>query len=458
MNDTNQNEIKADDVNDSEEINVEPSAVSTTAKERFIPVTRYALMERLQRPQSWPPGIFDDAMATLQSLAAWRHQIYAQRLNVLMESYLPFSPDRDTVRVIEYSDEELLQKRKSLIKRLAALLERANYEEVSHEELDDFFVARGPYDLNLKVDMDEYDEVLVFYRGSDTTTTERRDWKRLYLKKIVDVIPVFQRLFLLLKLKPEEVRVREIMQQHGVSEKKAQKMLRSFRKNLPEEVSTDHVYLKTFKNIPQADLEMLFPNTKIEFKMFDKIKFIATAGGGTIGGIVGTASKLAVVSNPLTALLALGGFAGVLFRQVSNFFNQRNRYMMTLAQNLYFHSLANNRGALTLLLDRAEEEDIKEEYLLYSYLVHAPIPPDRTEVAKTQIENFLKNEFGVDIEYDFEDALDRLRTDSLITEDEQGVIRAVEPARAKVILAEKWSQVLPGNNGPNPTQQNSNAA
>lgn len=456
MNDINQNELKAEEVNDEEEVNVEPAAVSTTAKERFIPITRYALMERLQRPQSWPPGIFEDAMATLQSLAAWRHQVYAKRLNVLMESYLPFSPDRDTVRAIKYSEEDLLRMRKSLINRLAALLERANYEEVSHEELNDFFVARGPYDLNLKVDMDEYDEVLVYYRGSDITTSERRDWKRLYLKKITDVIPVFQRLFLLLKLKPEETRIREIMQQHGVSEKKAKRMLRSFRKNLPDEVSTDHIYLKTFKNIPQADLEMLFPNTKIEFKMFDKIKFIATAGGGTIGGIVGTASKLAVVSNPFTALLALGGFAGVLFRQVSNFFNQRNRYMMALAQNLYFHSLANNRGALTLLLDRAEEEDIKEEYLLYSYLVHAPIPNDRKDVAKGQIENFLKNEFGVDIEYDFEDALDRLRTDNLIIEDEQGVIRAVEPARARVILAEKWVQALPGNKSD--TQQNSNAA
>jgi hypothetical protein len=41
----------------------------------------------------------------------------------------------------------------------------------------------------------------------------------------------------------------------------------------------------------------------------------------------------------------------VIFRQVMSFFNTRNHYMMLLAQNLYFCSLANNRGALTLIAD-----------------------------------------------------------------------------------------------------------
>jgi hypothetical protein len=40
------------------------------------------------------------------------------------------------------------------------------------------------------------------------------------------------------------------------------------------------------------------------------------------------------------------------------FFNTRNRpYMMMLAPNFYFCSLANNHGALTLIADSAEEEE-----------------------------------------------------------------------------------------------------
>ena len=46
----------------------------------------------------------------------------------------------------------------------------------------------------------------------------------------------------------------------------------------------------------------------------------------------------------------------MIFRQVIRFFNTRNRYMMVLAHNLYFGSLANNRGALTLIADRARRK------------------------------------------------------------------------------------------------------
>ena len=46
--------------------------------------------------------------------------------------------------------------------------------------------------------------------------------------------------------------------------------------------------------------------------------------------------------------------------------------MVVMAQNLYFHAMADNRGVMTLLADRAAEEDVKEEMLLYSVLAKEP--------------------------------------------------------------------------------------
>ncbi|MGH1350956.1 MAG: TMEM143 family protein [Methyloligellaceae bacterium] len=434
----------------------EPAAVSTTKPERFIPVTRFALMDRIRNPEAWPAEIYEDVMATLDNLANWRHQVYARRLAAVMESYIPFSPDRDTINVTELSEAQLMDKRQDLMERMTVILERANYEEISDDELDAYFTAQGPYGLNLKVDMSEYDESLVYYRGSDEQKQEKRDWRRLYLTKYTEVIPIFQRLFLVLKLKPEHLRIKEIMEKDGVDEKKAEKRLKKYRKNLPEGISSDHVYLKTFKNIPQSDLEMLFPNTKVEFKLFDKIKFWVSAGGGTISGLVGAVIKiLGSAVSPITLLIAIGGFGGVMVRQVTSFFNQRNRYMMVLAQNLYFHSLANNRGALTLLLDRAEEEDIKEEILLYSYLVHNTVALHERVEAQGEIEEYLNGEFGITIEFDFEDALERLVEDGLVETDAQGTIKAVPPARCREILTDKWNGVLVAKEQPT---QNSNAA
>ena len=121
--------------------------------------------------------------------------------------------------------------------------------------------------------------------------------------------------------------------------------------------------------------------------------------------------------------MALGGLGAVFFRQVMNFFNTRNKYMMQLAQNLYFQSLSNNRGALTLLIDRAEEEDIKEDILLYSLLLKERVYRTEIDDAKQAIEQFLLAEFGVKVGFDIPDAINRLSRDGLVREMPDGELR-----------------------------------
>ncbi|HEU4476439.1 MAG TPA: hypothetical protein VFR71_07090 [Methyloceanibacter sp.] len=43
---------------------------------------------------------------------------------------------------------------------------------------------------------------------------------------------------------------------------------------------------------------MLFPNTKVAFRPFDKLKLMVTAGGSTVAGVTGTACKLLLVTIP----------------------------------------------------------------------------------------------------------------------------------------------------------------
>lgn len=425
---------------------IEPvAAVSKPHKECFIPVTRFAILERLSDEAVWRPEEVHAARRFLSYLGAWRHQDYSERLLKLKEAYLPFSPDRDTVRVLEYTPQQMQVLQQQLIKALSQLLIQANYERITQEDINDFFVAKSPYELNLKVDLGDFDEVLVFSRGSGVARQEYRTWRKFYFGKEIIEVPVFQRLFLLLKLKPEAERIREIMEKSQVNEEKANKILAKIRKNLPEGVTSDHIYLKLFKNINQSDLEMLFPNTKVEFRLFDKIKFAVTAGGGTVSGVVGAATKALAASNPITLVVAIIGLAAVLFRQVMSFFNQRTKYMMVLAQNLYFHNLANNRGVLTLLVDRAEEEDIKEEMLLYAYLAQADLPRRDLHIAKQEIEATLQSEFNVTVNYDIEDALSRLVHDNLVADTPDGWLRPLRPPEAADHLQRLWRDCLNAN-------------
>jgi hypothetical protein len=219
-------------------------------------------------------------------------------------------------------------------------------------------------------------------------------------------------------------------------------MVRTRRKRLPIGVSSGHIYVKVFKRIPEVDLEMLFPNTKIGFKPFDKLKLFVTAGGGTAAGVMGTATKLLAATNPFTLAAGLAGLSAVIFRQVMNFFNTRNRYMMVLAQNLYFCSLANNRGALTLIADSAEEEDVKEDMLLYVFLAKHSVTSGALSSVTDAIGKFLSLNGAATVSFDVEDALGRLIADGLVREAPDGSLAALPPEAARAHLDELWDRLL----------------
>jgi hypothetical protein len=152
------------------------------------------------------------------------------------------------------------------------------------------------------------------------------------------------------------------------------------------------------------------------------------------------ATKLLAAANPITLAGGLVGLSAVIFRQ--DFFNTRNHYMMLLAQNLYFCSLANNRGALTLIADSAEEEDVKEDMLLYALLARRPSHCDALAEIKSAIERFVAERCGATINFDAEDALRRLLADGLVRADAAGNLTAIGPEEARAHLDLLWDRLL----------------
>ncbi len=411
------------------------SSLSDFQPESFIPVSRFALLERLQEQSEITEA--EQYAQFHHSLALWRHQYYRTSLHRLKELYLPFSPDRDTLRILSYDRETLQGMRHELIQELTCLLTRANYSPLTKADLRDIFSAQSAYGLQLNVELDEFENILLFSRGAGIETSQKRTANSLFLRKETVEIPVFQRLFLLLKLKPESIRIQEIMQQQSVTEEKARKLLRKYRDMLPERISSEHIYLKIFKQIPQIDLEMLFPNTQVKLRPFDKLKLGITAGGGTAGSIIGTVTKLAAAANPTAIAGVMLGLVAVIFRQVSKFFTQRTKYMMVLAQKLYFHNLANNRGVLTLMTDRAEEEDIKECFLLYHFLLQAQQPQSRQALKKT-IENFVEQQFGVSICFNVDSPVAALKAGGILIEEPGSGLRVLPLKEAGYKVKDLW--------------------
>jgi len=411
-------------------------------RERFIPVTRFALIDRLTAPALWPAGQALEARRFFRYLDHWRRQQYNAELHELEETYEPFSPDSDLLMTRTFTPAERSIMQRRVVEGMTRILEQANYERIDHNDVEMILTRDSAYGLDLYVDLDAFEEVLLYYRGASTKRDHRRPWHRFYLKQEFD-IPIFQRLFLLFKLKPFETRVREVMQAEKLNRREAEKVVKRSRAGMPPEVREDNIYMKLFKNIPRSDLEMVFPNTQVRFRLFDKLWLGATASSGLGLGAFGAAGKLALLAtNPIAAMGAVVGLGGVAVRQATNFMNQKQRYMVVMAQNLYFHAMADNRGVMLKLAARAAEEDIKEEMLLYSVLAKERARRQDLPEIDAAIEQYLAASFGVNVNFDIPDAVSRLIADGIVTERSDGTLSTLPPKEAALHIDRKWDLFL----------------
>jgi Protein of unknown function (DUF3754) len=419
-----------------------PPLTISDLRENFIPVSQQSLRDRLTRSSCWANGRHVEAQKFFRYLNYWRRQQYTARLNRLANEYEPFSPDSDTLVTRTYKAEETLAMRRRVMDDLRNLLVHANYTRIPRDQFK-ILTAGSDYGLELEVDLNIFEEIEIFFRGRTSKTNKRRSKKGFFLKSEEYDVPVFQRLCIVFKLKPFDVRVDEVMKQKRCDRPKAVKLVEKMRKLLPPQVLDNNIYVKLFKNIPQADLEMVFPNTRVKFRLLDKVRLTTTASGGIGAGAFGAAGKIAVLSaNPVGAAIAAVGLGGVVFRQVMNVVNTKNKYMVTMAQSLYFHAMADNRGAMTKLADRAAEEDIKEEMLLYAVLAKEHVRRSQLKEVDEAIELYLLRTYERDINFDVSEALSRLIADGIVTERADGTLVALQPADAAKRIDKLWDGYL----------------
>lgn len=410
--------------------------------ERFIPITRSTLMDRLTFDHTWAPGQAKHARRFFRYLDYWRQQKYSAWLLDLEQTYEPFSPDSELLQTRGFSPSDRRDLQARVLSSIKKLLDQANYERIDTSDINVIMTKDSHYGLDFNVDIDAFEDIMIYYRGASNKKYEQRRWTKFGRREEFDV-PVFRRLFLLFKLKPFEARVEDIMRKEKMTREQAAKKVQKLRCKLPEGMRDDLIYMKLFKNIPRADLEMVFPNTQIKFLMKDKLRLGATAGGGLGAGVVGAAGKLAVIaSSPMVALGAAAGLGSVAFKQAMGFVNQKQEYLLVMAQKLYSNTLADNRGVILQIAASAIEQDIKEEMLLYCVLAKEPATRAELPAVDHAIEQYLTRTFGVKVDFDIYDALDRLMRDGIIRELPDGRLQTLQPAEAVKHVDLLWDKLL----------------
>ena len=149
--------------------------------------------------------------------------------------------------------------------------------------------------------------------------------------------------------------------------------------------------LKSFKEIPVGSLEMMLPNGKIRIRTFDKWIIASSVSVAAVGIITKVVMLLAHVSQDITPAVSLI-MVLIAVRAWTMYKNKRNKYLADLSRTLYFKNIANNRGLLALLVDRAEDESFKEALMVYSFLLaNRPASAREKSSSKQQPSDLGKN-------------------------------------------------------------------
>ena len=383
-------------------------------RERFIPVSYDEIVDGvLEYFKIYPKEEYEE-FAKLLNL--YYYNIFYPDLKKIKSLYSVFNPDIDTLTKLSIENEEYIKREKEFLNSVENILNNANYQHLTYDMLLSVMNKVSPYGVEVSVDFDDFEKIMIYFRGEAIQYDEIRDPKKLFLFKKPIRAEIYRRLFVLIKPKLLEKRAKEISEETKKDIKKVKKKLKKEKPHLIIDEKHKNIYIKLFKNIPHIDLEMLFPNTKVKMTLFDKVKLTIFGGGGTIGGASALATKLGAASlNPISTLIAVGGFLGILFRQVKEVMYKHSQYLAKLSQRLYFHNLDNNEGALTHIINTAFQEESKEALLAYLFLEHFESAVKIEQLDKA-IEEYFRKVYNVEVDFEVSDGIRKLKELNLLYE------------------------------------------
>lgn len=392
----------------------------------YIPLRHGELIRRLADDLALSGGDRERFDLLCQKLVALFHVEHLAALIEVEDLYAPLDPDGEVIDLTPDAPDEVEQNVEAILDRFGSLLQAAHYEQLSQRVLEEAIEIGGAWNVRLDVDFSVFDRLLVFARGYRRFKLTRRPWYRLFREESLE-IPEFQRLVMVFRLKPH--------------------------KRIDPTLRTDVLYLKVFKNIPESELEVLLPGSRVRFSLLDQGKILLpTLSGAALiaykivkGALALTFLTFVAIWQWVVMLLILGGY---LIRSFISYLGTRNKYQLGLTRNLYLKNLDNNSGVIYRIFSEAEEQELGETLLAYAMLLRQAAQTPTSEQELTELcESFLLRVVRRELRFDLHDALGKLIRLGLVESAGPDSWRAVSLERAPQELERNWDQLFTRGRG-----------
>nr|CAB3465880.1 unnamed protein product [Digitaria exilis] len=213
-----------------------------------------------------------------------------------------------------------------------------------------------------------------------------------------------------IRLEKIELSVRNLMSKMTIEEPTFDRMIVVYRRAGTKNNPDRGIFVKHFKNIPMADMELVLPEKKNPtLTPMDWVKFLISA----VIGLVTLVGSLEMPKADVWVVIAiLSGVIGYCAKIYFTFQQNMTIYQNLITKSMYDKQLDSGKGTLLHLCDDVIQQEVKEVIICYYILMEQG--KATVQDLDLRCEELIKDEFGAECNFDVHDAIKKLEKLSIV--------------------------------------------
>ncbi|KAL6890217.1 hypothetical protein ACP4OV_008980 [Aristida adscensionis] len=255
-------------------------------------------------------------------------------------------------------------------------------------------------------------------------TNEEAEEPELYVERI--------------RLEKMELSIRNLLRQMTIQEPTFERIIVVYRRASTGSKPDRGIFVKHFKNIPMADMELVLPEKKNpSLTPMDWVQFLISA----VLGLVTLISSLEMPKADIWVVIAiLSGLFGYCAKIYFTFQANMAAYQNLITKSMYDKQLDSGKGTLLHLCDDVIQQEVKE--VIVSYYILMEQGKATVQDLDLRCEQLIKEEFGVECNFDVVDAVKKLEKLGIVSRDSIGRISCVPLKRANEIIGTTTEELV----------------
>lgn len=241
-----------------------------------------------------------------------------------------------------------------------------------------------------------------------------------------------------IRIENMELSSRKLLSKITIQEPTFDRIIVVYRRASTHAKSDRGIYVKHFKNIPMADMEIVLPEKKNpSLTPMDWVKFLISA----VVGLVAVGGSLEMPQADLWVIFAiLSTVVGYCAKIYFTFQANMATYQNLITQSMYDKQLDSGKGTLLHLCDDVIQQEVKE--VIISFFILMEQGKATLEDLDAQCEELIKDEFGESCNFDVDDAVQKLEKMGIVARDTIGRYFCVGLKRANEIIGTTTEELV----------------